>query len=58
MPSEEHDDGLPWGHITDDGVWHELPKTPLVLANLGPPPFKIELPWGETREVVHRPSLI
>lgn len=68
MPSEEtkeflakkseHDDGLPWGHITDDGAWHPLPKTPLLLADMGPPPFKVKLPSGEMREVVHKPALL
>src|SRR5215472_18501112 len=62
MPSEERqeflkraadfDDGQPWGHVTEDGVWHELPKTPLIMAELGPPPFKVRLPSGEMREVV------
>ena len=50
-----HDDGLPWGHITDDGVWHPLPKTPLLLADLGPPPFQVMLPSGQIRTVVHQP---
>lgn len=66
MPNEEeielrekqaiHDDGQPWGHLTDDGVWHELPKKPLLLADLGPPPFTVKLPSGERRAVVHRPQ--
>jgi hypothetical protein len=66
MPSEEtieflkkqgdFDDGKPWGHITDDGVWHPLPKTPLLLAEMGPAPFWVKLPSGEMRHVVHRPD--
>lgn len=66
MPSEEvvefqrklteFDDGKAWGHITDDGVWHPLPKTPLLLAELGPPPFRVKLPSGEFRHVVHNPA--
>ena len=65
MPSEERqeylkkvsdfDDGKPWGHVTDDGVWHELPKTPLLLAEYGPPPFSVKLPSGVMRDVVHKP---
>ena len=51
-----HDDGKAWGHITDDGVWHQLPKTPLLLADLGPPPFFVVLPSGEVRHVVHKPE--
>jgi hypothetical protein len=54
----EHDDGRPWGHITLDGVWHELPKTPLLLADMGPPPFWVRLPSGEMREVLHKPELV
>jgi hypothetical protein len=52
----DFDDGLPWGHVTDDGVWHELPKTPLLLAERGPPPFSVLLPSGQLRHVVHRPE--
>lgn len=50
-----HDDGRPWGFITADGAWRELPKTPLLLAGLGPPPFRVTLPSGNVREVVHQP---
>ena len=49
------DDGLPWGHI-ENGTWHPLPKTPLLLAELGPPPFEVKLSDGRTRHVVHRPK--
>lgn len=66
MPNEEvieylkkkadFDDGKPWGHITDDGVWHPLPKTPMLLAEMGPPPFDVVLPFGATRHVVHKPD--
>jgi hypothetical protein len=65
MPSEEteeflrkkseFDDGLPWGYITHDGAWRPLPKTPMLLAELGPPPFDVKLPSGEIRHVVHKP---
>ena len=66
MPSEEvieflkkqadFDDGKPWGHVTDDGVWHPLPKTPMLLAEMGPPPFSVRMPSGEMRHVVHKPD--
>lgn len=32
-----------------------LPKQPLLLAELGPPPFDVTLPSGEIRHVVHEP---
>lgn len=48
------DDGKAWGFMSGDR-WIELPKTPLLLANLGPPPFGVEMPSGEMRHVVHQP---
>lgn len=57
MP-DDCDDGLPWGHVTDDGVWHELPKQPMLLGGFGPPPFYVVLPTGAVRHVVHRPEEI
>jgi hypothetical protein len=53
--NDEHDDGLPWGWITPDGVWRELPKIPLLLGNFGPPPFTVTLPSGQPRHVIHAP---
>jgi hypothetical protein len=50
------DDGLPWGYISHDGVWRPLPKTPMILAEMGPPPFHVTLPSGETRYVIHEPE--
>jgi hypothetical protein len=58
MNDSEHDDGLPWGYFSSDGVWRELPKQPMLLANLGPPPFWVKLPSGEMREVLHKPELL
>ena len=55
MKDHEHDDGEPWGFITA-GVWIPLPKQPLLLAGLGPPPFDVRLPSGEIRHVVHQPQ--
>lgn len=49
------DDGLPWGFVTEAGQWVPLPKIPLLLAGLGPPPFDVVLPSGATRHVVHAP---
>ena len=48
----ETDDGLPWGWICD-GQWRELPKTPLLLGNYGPPPFDVVLPDGRVRSIMH-----
>jgi hypothetical protein len=55
---EPGEDGLPWGYFTEAGTWVRLPKTPMLLAGLGPPPFKVKLPSGEFREIVHQPSLL
>jgi hypothetical protein len=51
-----NDDGRAWGFIDESGKWIQLPKKPLVLAGLGPPPFTVEMPWDETREIVHQPE--
>lgn len=66
MPDEEmaefefkkrnFDDGLPWGYIGKDGAWRPLPKTPMILAEMGPPPFDVTLPTGEIRHVIHEPT--
>jgi len=50
------DDKKPWGFITEAGEWVELPKTPMLLAGLGPPPFHVKLPSGDMRHVVHAPD--
>jgi hypothetical protein len=55
MTNDECDDGRPWGYMAGD-VWRPLPKTPLLLAGLGPPPFSIILPTGQVRLIVHRPD--
>lgn len=51
---EPNDDGRPWGFV-EDGVWRALPKRPMLLAGLGPPPFTVELPGGP-REIIHQPE--
>lgn len=53
--AEPTDDGRLWGWL-DQGVWHKLQKTPMLLAGLGPPPFHVCLPSGEVRYVVHDPA--
>lgn len=50
------DDGKPWGFVTEDGRWIQLPKKPLLLAGFGPPPFSVEMAWGDMRHVVHEPA--
>jgi hypothetical protein len=51
----KHDDGKRWGYWRGDG-FRLLPKTPLLLAGLGPPPFSVVLPDGRTRHVVSEPD--
>lgn len=53
---DDFDDGLPWGYVPENGEWYQLPKTPMLLAGLGPPPFTVELPSGEKRHIVHKPA--
>lgn len=52
----DFDDGRPWGYVSHDGVWRPLPKTPMILAEMGPPPFRVTLPSGEVRHVIHEPK--
>lgn len=54
--SDTHDDGMPWGFITEQGDWRVLPKGPMVQGGYGPPPFDIKLPSGEIRRVIHQPA--
>lgn len=51
-----HDDGRPWGFMAEPTMWLALPKTPMLLANLGPPPFSVVLPDGEVRHIIHNPE--
>lgn len=53
--AEKTDDGRPWGHL-EGGVWRLLPKLPMTLAGMGPPPFWVTLPSGEVRHVIHDPD--
>jgi hypothetical protein len=49
------DDGLVWGFMSGE-VFIPLPKTPLLLAGLGPPPFQVVLPSEQVRHVIARPE--
>lgn len=49
------DDGKVWGFL-EHGIFVVLPKRPMLLAGLGPPPFTVELPDGRLRHVVHAPD--
>jgi hypothetical protein len=48
------DDGSIWGFI-EEGAFVSLPKRPMVLANMGPPPFDVTLPSGEVRHIILEP---
>jgi hypothetical protein len=47
------DDTMVWGYWRD-GVWMPLPKVPMTMAGLGPPPFNVTRPDGREIEVVAR----
>lgn len=51
------DDGREWGFV-EEGAWIRLPKIPMLLAELGPPPFSVRLPDGRVRHVLHDPGAI
>lgn len=50
-----NDDGLVWGFMSGE-AFVPLPKQPLLLAGLGPVPFDVELPSGQTRHVIAKPE--
>jgi len=50
-----HDNGQLWGYIDREGVYRPLPKIPMLLANMGPPPFDVTLPSGEVRHIIDQP---
>jgi hypothetical protein len=53
---QARDDGKDWGFMIET-TWIKLPKTPMLLANLGPPPFEVAMPGrGTTRMIVHAPA--
>lgn len=45
----------PWGYMLGD-TFIELPKRPMELAGLGPPPFAVQLPTGKVRHVIEKPE--
>jgi len=49
-------DGRVWGFMLDETTFIRLPKNPLLLAGLGPPPFDGVMPSGVVRHVVHDPG--
>lgn len=44
-----------WGFI-QHGVFCPLPKMPMLLARLGPPPYDVRLPSGEVRHIIEEPD--
>lgn len=52
----DQDDGRPWGFMNGE-TWVPLPKEPMLLGGLGPPPFDVTLPSGVVRHVVHEPEV-
>jgi hypothetical protein len=53
--ADPHDDGKRWGYWTSEG-FRLIPKTPMLLAGLGPPPFVVRLPDGRERHIVAEPE--
>jgi hypothetical protein len=53
---DDTDDGKPWGFVNEAGRWIQVPKRPLILAGLGPPPFWVKMAWDEMRHIVHEPE--
>lgn len=45
----------PWGYMRGE-TFIRLPKQPMLLAGLGPPPFDVELPTGRMRHVIEEPG--
>jgi hypothetical protein len=54
--TDDQDDGKPWGFINEAGRWIQVPKKPMLLAGLGPPPFWVRMAWDEMRHIVHEPE--
>lgn len=55
MSDREKLEGPAWGYVRD-GVFHPLPKTPLVLGGYPRPPFDVTLSSGEVRHVISDPT--
>jgi hypothetical protein len=45
-----------WGYHDATGSFVELPKVPMLEAGMGPPPFTVRLPSGESRLVIEAPD--
>jgi hypothetical protein len=45
------DDGVVWGFV-EHGVFHALPKGPMVRAGMKNPPFTVKLPDGRERRII------
>jgi hypothetical protein len=41
----------------DGDVFRPLPKRPMILANLGPPPFSVTMPDQRVRHIIHDPAV-
>jgi len=50
-----NDDGLVWGFMSGER-FIALPKQPMLLAGLGPPPFSVVLPSEQIRHVIAKPE--
>lgn len=48
-------DQCSWGFMVD-GTFVPVPREPLELGGLGPPPFDVRLPSGEMRRIVEGPA--
>ncbi len=46
----------PWGYLDSQGVFVELPKTPMKMGGYGPPPFDVTRPDGVTLHVIEKPE--
>jgi len=46
----------PWGVITTDGQFVEIPKRPLLNAGRYRPPFDVTRPDGTTIRIVEKPA--
>lgn len=45
-----------WGFMEGD-QFIPLPKQPMLIAGLGPPPFTVNLPDGRARHVIAEPII-
>ncbi len=45
-----------WG-VVEDGAFRAIPKRPMLLAGLGPPPFDVKRPDGVILHIVEAPTV-